>query len=112
MDINQGDIHWVALDEFGGIPHPQVVIQDDAINYSRISSVVVCALSTNLTRAKAPGNVLLNEGEANLAKQSVVLVSQVSAVDKSKLNDYIGTLDGQRVSQILAGMQFQQRMGR
>ena len=112
MDINQGDIYWAALDESSGIPHPQVVIQDDAINHSRISSVVVCALSTNLKRAKAPGNVLLNEGEANLPKRSVVLVSQVSAIDKSKLNAYIGALDGQRISEILAGMRFRQRIGR
>jgi mRNA interferase MazF len=112
MDINQGDIYWAALDKSSGFPHPQVVIQEDAINHSRISSVVVCALSTNLKRAKAPGNVFLNEGEANLPKRSVVLVAQVSAIDKSELSAYIGTLDAQRVSEILAGMRFQQRIGR
>ena len=112
MKINQGDIYWAALDEYDSIPHPQVVLQDDAINHSRLNSVVVCALSTNLKRAKAPGNVLLDKGEANLPKQSVVVVSLVSTIEKNKLGAYIGTLDKKRVNQILAGMQFLQRMSR
>jgi mRNA interferase MazF len=70
----------------------------------------VCALTSNLQRAKLPGNVLLEAGEANLAKQSVVVVSQVSTVDKSQLGEYIGSLSQQRVQQILAGMQFLQAM--
>ena len=72
--------------------------------------MVVCALTTNLKRAKAPGNVLLEAGEANLPKQSVVVVSQVSTVDKTKFGEYIGSLSEQRINQILAGMQFLQLM--
>lgn len=112
--INQGDIYWVALEEPGGTEtgytHPHVVIQDNVFNHSRIRTVVVCALTTNLKRAKGPGNVLLEEGEANLPKQSVVVVSQLSAVDKNQLGAYIGSLTGQRVDQILAGMRFLQSM--
>jgi mRNA interferase MazF len=114
MMINQGDIFWVPLEGSGvmeaGYTHPHVVIQDDVLNRSRIHTVVVCALTTNLKRAKAPGNVLLEPGEANLPKQSVVVVSQVSTVNKTQLGEYIGTLTQQRVDQVLAGMQFLQRM--
>jgi mRNA interferase MazF len=112
MTVKQGDIHWVAVREGAetGIVHPHVVIQDDVLNRSRIRTVVVCALTSNLQRAKLPGNVLLEAGEANLAKQSVVVVSQVSTVDKSQLGEYIGSLSQQRVQQILAGMQFLQSM--
>jgi mRNA interferase MazF len=114
MTINQGDIFWVPAQELDGAgsdyTHPQVVIQDDVLNRSRIQTVVVCALTTNLKRAKAPGNVLLEAGEANLPKQSVVVVSQVSTVDKTQLGEYIGTLSQQRINQILSGMQFVQRM--
>lgn len=114
MVINQGDIFWIALKEPGGLetghPHPHVVIQEDALNHSRLNTVVVCALTTNLKRAKAPGNVLLEAGEANLLKQSVVVVSQVSMVDKTQLGKYIGSLTRQRVDQILAGMRFLQAM--
>jgi mRNA interferase MazF len=114
MVVNQGDIYWIALKEpsasEAGYTHPHVVIQDNVINHSRIKTVVVCALTTNLKRAKAPGNVLLEAGEANLPKQSVVVVSQVSTVDKMQLGEYIGSLNEQRVNQILAGLRFLQRM--
>lgn len=114
MLINQGDIYWVSFEgpteSQPGYPHPQVIIQENVINHSRINTVVVCALTTNLTRAKAPGNVLLEAGEANLPKQSVVVVSQISTVAKTQLGEYIGSLTPQRVNQILAGMQFIQRI--
>lgn len=111
MTINQGDIFWIPLEESeSSYTHPHVVIQDNIINHSRVKTVVVCALTTNLKRAKAPGNVLLEAGEANLPKQSVVVVSQVSSVDKEKLGQFIGTLTRERVNQILAGMQFIQLM--
>ncbi len=114
MAVHQGDIYWVALkDPDGSEPgytHPHVVIQDDVINRSRIDTVVVCALTTNSKRANAPGNVLLEAGEANLPKQSSVVVSQVSTVDKAQLGEYIGSLTPQRVNQILAGMRFLQLM--
>ena len=114
MKVNRGDIFWVPLEESSGIAsdytHPHVVVQDNIFNNSRIHTVVVCALTSNLKRAKAPGNVLLEEGEANLPKQSVVVVSQVSTVDKTQLGEYIGTLTEQRINQVLAGMQFLQLM--
>lgn len=114
MTVNQGEIYWVTLAGTGGsdagYPHPHVVIQENVINHSRVQTVVVCALTSNLKRAKAPGNVLLEAGEGNLAKQSVVIVSQVSTIDKTQLGEYIGTLTLQRIHQILAGMQFLQRM--
>jgi mRNA interferase MazF len=114
MKIKQGEIYWVPLENATGLvasyTHPHVVLQDDTLNRSRIDTVVVCALTTNLKQAKAPGNVLLDEGEANLPKQSVVVVSQVSTVNKSQLGEYIGNLSEQRIDQILAGMRFQQKI--
>jgi len=112
--VNQGDIYWVQLDEPSGTEpgyaHPHVVIQDNVINHSRINTVVMCALTTNSKRANAPGNVLLEAGEGNLPKQSIVIVSQASTVAKAQLGEYIGSLTQQRIDQILAGMQFLQRM--
>ncbi len=114
MEVNQGDIYWVTLGqpdgEEPGYIHPHVVIQEDVINYSRVNSVVVCALTTNIKRAKSPGNVLLDVGEANLPKQSVVVVSQVSSVEKTQFGEYIGSLTRERINQILAGMRFLQSM--
>ncbi len=110
MLINQGDIHWVQLSDVDSdIPHPYVVIQDDVFNHSRIHTVIICALTSNIKRASLPGNVLLDAGEGNLPKQSVVEVSKVSSVDKTQLGDYIGSLTEQRINQIVAGMRFLQR---
>lgn len=72
--------------------------------------VVVCALTSNLKRAKEPGNVLLEAGEGNLPRQSVAAVSKAFPIDKKLVGEYIGTLTEQRVSQVLAGMRFLQAM--
>jgi mRNA interferase MazF len=81
-----------------------VVIQNNLFNRSRINTVVVCAITSNLKRASAPGNVLLRKGEANLPKRSVVNVSQIFTVDKADLVEKIGTLSPERVRQILDGV--------
>jgi mRNA interferase MazF len=110
--INRGDVFWVGPDDprgsVPGHPHPHVVVQDDVFNHSRIATVIVCALTSNLHRAKEPGNVLLGAGEGDLPKQSVVVVSQISSVDKARLGERIGSLSDTRVEQILAGLRFQQ----
>ncbi len=82
-----------------------MVIQNNLFNHSKIRTVVVLALTSNIKRADAPGHVLLEKGEANLPKPSVVNVSQVFTVDKSQLDEYIGTLSSNRVRQILDGLQ-------
>jgi mRNA interferase MazF len=99
-------VYWIADER--PYAHPHVVVQDDVFNQSRITTVVVCALTTNLGKATEPGNVLLDPGEANLPAQSVVVVSQISSVEKARLGERIGALSSQRVDQIVAGLRFQQ----
>lgn len=110
--INRGDLFWVLpsgpKEAEPTYSHPHVVIQDDVFNYSRITTVVVCALTSNLHKASEPGNVLLEPNEGNLSKQSVVVVSQIDSLDKSRLLERIGSLSDARVDQILAGLRFQQ----
>lgn len=109
--IRRGDLYWIAADDTGSVPgvaHPHVVVQDDVFNRSRIATVVVCALTSNLHRASEPGTVLLEPGEGGLGKQSVVLASQVASVEKSKLGERIGALSSKRVDQIVAALRFLQ----
>lgn len=110
MEIRRGDVFWIAPEMVPGqgVPHPHVVVQDDVFNRSRIPTVIVCALTTNLHRVSEPGNVLLDPGEANLPRQSVIVVAQVSTVLKEHLGEFIGTLSADRVDQALAGLKFQQ----
>jgi mRNA interferase MazF len=108
MEIKQGDIFWFDAGEPKGsspaYSRPVVVIQNNVFNRSPLGTVLACALTTNLRRAKAPGNVLLNENEADLPKQSVVVVSQVLTIDKLELIDKIGSLSKERIDEILEGI--------
>jgi len=73
MVINQGDVFWIEFNEPSGSEpgyrHPHVVIQNNLFNRSRVNTVLVCTLTSNLKRSDAPGNVTLNKGEANLPKK-------------------------------------------
>ena len=108
MVIVQGDVFWVDFGKVSGSQpgyrHPHVVVQNNLFNRSRLNTAVVCALTSNLKRAKAPGNVLLEKGEANLSKQSVVNVTQIFTVDKADLVEKIGSLSRERVKQVLDGI--------
>jgi mRNA interferase MazF len=108
--VNRGDVFWLVAEEAGefGQAHPHVVVQDDVFNHSRIKTIVVCGVTSNIHRASEPGNVLLEPGEGGVSRQSVVVVSQISSVEKNRLGDYLGTLTSQRVEEILAGLRFQQ----
>lgn len=114
MLINQGDIYWVRLPvpegEAPSIPHPYVIIQEYTLHYSLLNRVVACSLTSKLKRISLPGNVLLDRGEANLLKPSVVEVSKTLTCDKAHLGEYIGTVSDRRIAQILAGIRFVQRL--
>jgi len=71
---------------------------------SRLGTVVICGITSQAKRGNALGNVLLEPGEANLPKQSVVNVSQLYTVDKEDLIEKIGTLSPDRVQEILDGL--------
>lgn len=108
MVIKQGEIYWMDLGEPSGSEpgyrHPHIVIQNNIFNASNINTVVVCTLTTNLKRSKAPGNVSLNKGEANLPKKSVVNVSQIYTANKSDLSEKIGQVSEKRMCEIIEGL--------
>lgn len=107
--VKQGEIYWVDLGEPSGsepgYKHPHVVIQNNIFNSSNINTVVVCSLTTNLIRAKAPGNVALDKGEANLPKKCIVNISQIYTVNKKDLIEKIGQVSEKRMKEILEGLE-------
>ncbi|MCK5229329.1 MAG: type II toxin-antitoxin system PemK/MazF family toxin [Desulfobulbaceae bacterium] len=109
MVAKQGEIYWVDLGEPSGSEpgyrHPHIVIQNNIFNSSNINTVVVCSLTSNLKRAKAPGNVPLNKSEANLPQKSVVNISQIYTVNKSDLVEKIGQVSEKKMYKILEGLQ-------
>jgi mRNA interferase MazF len=106
--IRQGEVHWV---DFGnpkgsepGFRRPCVIVQNDAFNASRISTVVVAAITANLRLGEAFGNVTLRKGEAGLRSRSVVNISQITTVDRDMLDGRLGKLSRRRLGQVLDGV--------
>ena len=107
-EIRQGQVWWLDMGvPFGSEPgyrRPFVVVQNNLFNRSRLQTVVMCAVTTNLRLADAPGNVLLAAGEAQLRESCVVNVSQLVTVDRHRLVQKIGELPGPRVQAVLDGL--------
>ncbi len=106
--LKRGDVWWAELGEpIGSGPgyrHPVVVISTDIFNESRISTVIVAVVTSNLRLASAPGNVAVTARETGLPKESVVNVSQVLTVDKGVLTERIGHLPTMRLADVDAGL--------
>jgi mRNA interferase MazF len=107
-EIRQGDVFWIDFgppsgSEPGG-RRPCAVVQNDFFNRSRIATTVVCVITSNVGLGDAPGNVLLQKGEANLPKPSVVNVSQIVTVNKSELLERIGRLKPAAIEKISQGL--------
>jgi mRNA interferase MazF len=108
MVIAQGEIWWANLHpprgSEAGFRRPVVVVQGDALNRSRIATVVCVPLTSNLKWAEAPGNALLSARATGLPKDSVANVSQIVALDRTVLTERAGKLSAARVELLLAGV--------
>jgi mRNA interferase MazF len=106
--ISQGEIWWTDLGEptgsGPGYRRPVVVIQCDALNQSKVGTVVCVPLTSNLKWADAPGNVLLSAEWTGLPKDSVANVSLIVAVDKRQLTECVGKLPRRHIELVLNGI--------
>lgn len=108
MTVAQGDIWWADLPEptgsAPGFRRPVLVVQGDSLNRSRIATVVCVTLTSNLTWATAPGNVLLPAKLTGLPKDSVANVSQLMTIDKAELIERMGKLPKRTLELVLSGI--------
>lgn len=108
MVIEQAEVWWADLDEpagsEAGYRRPVVVVRGNALNRSRIGTVVCVPLTSNLKWATAPGNVLLPRHETGLSKDSVANVSLIVALDKQQLTERVRKVPPRRLQIILAGI--------
>ena len=108
MVVSQGEIWWADIPppsgSEAGFRRPVVVIQGDALNRSRLATVVCVPLTSNMKWADAPGNVPLTARATRLPKDSVANVSQIVALDKSLLTERVGKLSAAKVELVLAGI--------
>ncbi len=106
--ISQGEIWWADLPAPAGsgpgFRRPVVVVQCDALNSSRIGTVVCVPLTSNLKWALAPGNVRFPARLTGLPKDSVANASQIVTLDKQLLTDRVGKLPRPKLELILSGI--------
>jgi len=95
-EIQRGEVWWADLPEprrsEPGHQRPVLVVQADSFNRSRIQTVIVAVITSNLELADAPGNVLLPARSTGIPRDSVVNVSQLLTLDSGFLTEHAGTL--------------------
>lgn len=106
--MRRGDVWWVDFGEpFGSEPgyrRPAVIIQADAVNKSAIATVLVVPLTRTLHWATAPGNVLCRPRQTGLKHASVANVSLLTAADRRRLIEQVGSLPGALMQEIDNGL--------
>ena len=106
--VSQGEIWWADLAEpvgsSPGFRRPVVIVQSDALNRSRIATVVCVPLTSNMDWAQAPGNVELPSTVTGLPKDSVANVSQIVTLDRAILTDRVGKLRPSTLKLVIGGI--------
>lgn len=100
--IEVGQIYWLITES--EIAHPYVIIE--IISNEKVK---VCGITTNMKKLNLPGNVLLEIGEGNLEKRSIIDVSKYVEIYNKQLGEYIGVLNTSRIKEIHTGIKFLDR---
>jgi len=108
MVVAQGEVWWADLGtptgSAPGFRRPVVIVQGDALNRSRLATVVCVPLTSNLQWADAPGNTMLTARVTGLPKDSVANASQVLTLDRTVLTERVGRVPRAKLELILAGI--------
>ena len=108
MVIRRGSIYWVDFSPGKGSEplgrRPGLVIQSNAVNDSKINTVIILAITSTLKYGDLPGNVTLRKGEANMPKRCVINVSQIKYVDKNSIKEKIGSLAKDKMANVEEGI--------
>lgn len=106
--MRRGDIWWASLPipqgSEPGYRRPVLVVQADVFNRSRIETVLVAAITSNVRLAEAPGNVRLTRRQSGLPRESVVNISQLWTLDKIRLTDRVGRLPAEVMEDVDEGL--------
>ncbi|MGH8183466.1 MAG: type II toxin-antitoxin system PemK/MazF family toxin [Rhodanobacteraceae bacterium] len=106
--MRRGEVWWASLPEptgsGTGFRRPVLIVQSNSFNQSRISTVVVAVITSNIVLAEAPGNVRLAKSEAGLPRASVVNVSQLLTIDRARLTLRVRALSSQTIARVDEGL--------
>lgn len=106
--MRRGELWWASLGRpvgsGPGYRRPVIIVQSNDFNESRISTVIVAAVTTNLDLERAPGNFKLSRKDSGLKHEPVVDVSQVLTLDRCLLTERIGRLAPKHLARLEAGL--------
>lgn len=106
--MKRGQVWWADLAEprgsEPGLRRPVLIVQDDLLTQSRLATVMVVPLTSNLQRAAAAGNLLLSKADTGLTRDSVALVCQVLTVDKAFLDELVGGVPRRKMALVDDGL--------
>lgn len=106
--MKRGELWWASLPSptgsGPGFRRPVVIVQSNPFNQSRIATVVVAIVTSNLALADAPGNVRVAKAESGLTKPSVVNVSQLVTLERELLTRRVRALSSETMRAIEEGL--------
>ena len=106
--MKRGEVWWASLPaptgSGPGYRRPVLIIQSNPFNDSRIATVVVAVITSNLAQADSPGNVRAGKADTGLSKASVVNVSQLIALDRKMLTQRVRSLPGDTMKAVDEGL--------
>jgi mRNA interferase MazF len=107
-DIQRGAIWWADLGvPSGSVPgyrRPVLIVQDDVFNQSKLATVLIVSLTSNLQYQNLPGNVLISREDSGLSRDSVVNITQLTTIDKQWLDEHVADLPPTIMHQIDNGL--------
>lgn len=106
--MKRGEIWWASLaapaGSGPGYRRPVLVVQSNPFNGSRIATVVVAVVTSNLAQADSPGNVRIGRADSGLSKASVINVSQLIALDRDVLTQRVRALPAESMRAVDEGL--------
>src|SRR5882757_9047987 len=106
--MKRGEVWWASLPppvgSGPGLRRPVVIVQSNPFNDSRIATVVIATITSNLALAEAPGNIRIGKAESGLSKPSVINVSQVLTLDRSYLTERVRALPQPVMNRVDSGL--------
>ena len=106
--MKRGEIWWASLPPATGsgpgYRRPVLVVQADSFNSSKISTVLVAIITSNLALSQAPGNVRISKTDSGLSKPSIVNISQILTIDRELLTKRVSSLSGKVLGRVAEGL--------